>query len=189
MDNRTENKSNSSFQISFINPEEVIDQMDLQLGSQVADFGCGTGYFSLPLAKKLKEDGTVYAIDILKEKLEAVESQAKLSGLSNVVTKRVNLEKLGGSQFADESLDWVIIKDMLFQNKDKKVVFEEAKRVLKPEGKILLVEWDDKDFSVGPKRELRIPRESMNDLINQAGLTIIKELTTGNFHYGLILSK
>ena len=184
------NQDNSpEFEVNFINPEEVISQMDLRPGNKVADFGCGTGYFTFPLAKKLKEGGTVYALDVLKEKLEAIESQAKILNLTNIITKRVNVEREKGSRFEDGELDWVVIKDMLFQNKNKGAIIEEAKRVLKPEGKLLIVEWGSDDFSVGPEKELRISKESLLNLVNESQLAVIKEVQAGNFHYGLILSK
>lgn len=193
--NNSQNSSQKSqnnppeFEVNFINPEEVISQMDLRPGNKVADFGCGTGYFTFPLAKKLKEGGTVYALDVLKEKLESIESQAKILDLTNIITKRVNVEKEKGSKFEDGELDWVVIKDMLFQNKNKRAIIEEAKRVLKPEGKLLIVEWGSDDFSVGPEKELRISKESLLSLVNESQLAVIKEVQAGNFHYGLILSK
>ena len=174
---------------NFINPEEVLAQIDLQPGSVVADFGCGSGYFVFPLARKLKDGGTVYALDVLKDKLEAIESQAKVSGLSNIIPRRANLEKDGGSNLEGESLDWVVIKDMLYQNRNKEIILREAKRVLKPEGRIILIEWNSEDLSVGPESALRISREKMAELVAATGLKIEGELSAGNYHYGLIVSK
>lgn len=178
-----------SQETNFIDPEEVLNQINLQLGSTVADFGCGSGYFVFPIAKRLKEDGKVYALDVLKDKLEAIESQAKLSGLTNIITKRVNLEKEGGSKLEDESLDWVVIKDMLFQNQNKEVILAEAKRVLKPEGRMIVIEWGEENGSVGPEGGLRVAREKLTEMLSGAGLKIVQEISAGNFHYGLIASK
>ena len=108
-----------SFGLKFINPKSIIDMLEVTTGMFVGDFGCGTGYFTFPLAQKVEQSGRVYALDILKEKLEAIESEAKVLGLSNIITKRANLELVGGSKLDENSLDLVCLVNMLFQNKDK----------------------------------------------------------------------
>lgn len=182
-------ENNFSRGAKFINPEEVISQMEIQPDSIVADFGCGTGYFAFPIAKKLIEGGRVYALDILPAKLETVESQAKILGLNNIIVQRVNLEKIGGSKLDPESADWVILADMLFQNKNKGEIFKEAGRVLKSDGKILAVEWSPVDSSVGPEKSLRISKESLLKIAQENSLKLVKEIQAGDFHYGLVLAK
>jgi len=179
----------SFFSPKFIDPEAVINQLQLPVGAVVADFGCGSGYFSLPVAKKIGKDGTVFSLDILPQSLESVASRAKLLGITNIITNRVNLEKLGGSKLPDDSMDLVILKDMLFQNKDKSLILSEAKRVMKKTGQILIVEWDPADSSIGPERSLRISKEALLEVAQGNGLGISQELQAGDFHYGLILSK
>lgn len=173
----------------FIDPEAIIGLLNLPQGIVVADFGCGTGYFSLPVARQIGGKGVVYALDILTDKLEVVESQAKTQGIANIVTKRVNLENKNGSKLEPESVDWVVLKDMLFQNKNKSQILEEAKRVLKPGGKVLLIEWKKGDTSIGPDMGLRISSEELKDLARKNELGVDREIDAGNFHCGLILVK
>ena len=173
----------------FIDPEAIIGLLNLPQGIVVADFGCGTGYFSLPIARQIGGKGIVYALDILTDKLEAVESQAKTQGVTNILTKRVNLENKNGSKLEPESVDWVIVKDMLFQNKEKNQILEEARLVLKPGGKILLVEWKKGDTAIGPDTGLRISAEELKDMARKNELAIDHEIDAGNFHYGVILVK
>ncbi len=185
----TKKTNEASFGVKFMNPEEVVAQIGIQPKNIVADFGCGTGYFTFPIAKKITTEGKIYAFDILPQKLETVESQAKLSGLANIVTKRANLEKIGGSKLEAGSVDWVILVDILFQNDNKDEIFNEAKRVLKDGGKILVVEWNHLDSSMGPQQKLRIPKADMLDIVNKNALTVIKDVSAGNFHYGFVLTK
>ncbi len=191
--NPEENSGSSSeaedLKVKFIDPSAVIAQMDLKQGETIADFGCGTGYFSIPLAQKIGEEGKVYSLDVVPEKLEAVESQAKTLGLTNLIVQRVNLENKEGSKLKAESIDWVIMKDVLFQNNEKNNMLEEAKRVLKPGGKVLLVEWKTEDTAIGPDQEIRISKEKSLELINKCELGIEKEIAAGDFHYGYILTK
>lgn len=176
----------SFFTAKFIDPQNVIEQLDLRNDMTVADFGSGAGYFTLPVARKIGEGGTVYALDIISQKLEAVLSKARTSGLNNIITKRVNLENKNGSTLDNESVDCVIMKDMLFQNKNKAQIIEEARRILKTGGRMLAVEWSSEDFAIGPERKLRIYKESIVELANKKGFKLSKEISAGNFHYGLI---
>jgi ubiquinone/menaquinone biosynthesis C-methylase UbiE len=175
----------------FLNPEKIVEGMDIKPGMIIADFGCGTGYFSFPLAKKVAKGGMVYAIDILTSKLETVASQAKLNGLHNITTRHANLEIAEGSKLQKESVDWVILVNMLFQNNNegKKKIMQEAKRVLKKGGNILLIEWDKNQLSIGPDDALRVSKEEMTRMAREYGLGIATEITVSDFHYGLILAK
>ena len=175
----------------FIDPESVVKSLDIKAGMHIADLGCGTGYFSLPLAKIVGSEGKVYAIDILKSKLESVKSQAKILGLNNIIVQHANLEVSEGSKMGKESVEWVILVNMLFQNNPdgRKKIMLEAKRILKKGGFILVIEWDKTGASIGPDVDLRIPKEEMIIMAHEHGLGVVKEVKIGDFHYGLILTK
>lgn len=174
---------------SFIDPEKIISKLKIIPGMKVADFGCGTGYFTFPAAKKVGNNGVVHALDVLSQKVETISSQAKLSGLTNISVSRVNLEKLGGSGLEKDSLDWVFLVNMLFQNKDKKVILEEAKRVLKKGGYILVVEWNEKNESLGPRSDMRFSKKSLEETAGELDLAQVEELEISDWHYGMIFSK
>ena len=176
-------------QNKFIDPEKVIDQIDLREGSVVADFGCGTGYFSFPISKRIGDRGVLYSLDVLPQIIEVIESQAKVEGLKNIVTKRVNFEKAGGSKLADGLLDWVIIKDVLYQNKEKATLLAEAKRVLKKGGKALIVEWKKEGAMIGPEMDLRVEKSDVLKMASDGGWEVLKEVDAGKVHYGIILIK
>jgi ubiquinone/menaquinone biosynthesis C-methylase UbiE len=182
-------EDNFSFGLKFIDPREVLEQLDISEGIKVADFGCGAGYFSLALAKKIGEEGVVYALDILPQRLEAVNSSAKNLNLTNIITQRANLENTNGSELGENSMDLVVVKDMLFQNKKKKDILNEAKRVLKDGGQALVVEWRVENSTLGPERQLRISKEALLEIAQQIGFSILKELSVGSFHFGVLLVK
>ena len=76
----------------LMNPDYIIENLNIKSGMTVADFGCGAGYFTIPIAKIVKNNGKVYAIDVLSSSLESVSSKAKLYGLLNIITIRANVE-------------------------------------------------------------------------------------------------
>lgn len=173
----------------FISPEKLIDELDFQNGMTVANFGCGTGFFAVPIARKIAPDGLIYALDVRQEKLEVIESQSKIFGITNIIARRVNLEEEKGSGLSGECSDWVVIANMLFQNSRKNAVFLEAWRVLKRNGKILLVEWNEEKQVIGPDGKKKIPKDEMEKIVQKNKLKVIKEIRPGDFHYGFILEK
>ncbi|MDD5083925.1 MAG: class I SAM-dependent methyltransferase [Candidatus Moranbacteria bacterium] len=177
------------FAVTFVDPESLIRQLTISSGSVVADFGCGSGYFSLAFAKAVGKEGKVIALDILPSALDAVASRARMAGFTQVSTKRANLEKENGSGLAPESVDWVILKDILFQNKSKDIILKEVHRVVRPGGHVLLMEWKNTDASVGPDLHLRISREELTSLVQSSGFSVQKELSVGDFHYAFLLMK
>jgi len=149
-----------------------------------ADFGSGSGGWAFPLAKKL-EEGKVYAIDILEEPLSALRAKSKLEKIFNIETIKSNVEK--GSKLFSESCDLVLMTNLLFECEDKKKVIEEGKRVLKPGGKILVVDWK-LDAPLGPKKS-RVSAEEVKKIAEEIDLKLEKEFEAGSYHYGLLFSK
>lgn len=173
----------------FLDPKAIIEQLRILPGSKVADFGCGSGYFSLPLAQAVGSEGLIYSLDVLPAALEAVASKAKIEGISNILTKRVNLENEKGSKLDGESLDLVVVKDMLFQNKDKDSIVGEVYRVLRKGGRILLLEWNDHKESIGPEMSLRVPENEASKILQEKGFSELERIAAGEFHYAFVAQK
>ncbi|PIR72107.1 MAG: hypothetical protein COU42_02535 [Candidatus Nealsonbacteria bacterium CG10_big_fil_rev_8_21_14_0_10_36_24] len=171
---------------SFLNPEEVLDELDLRPDMVAAEFGCGSGGFAFPLAKRL-EDGLVYAIDIQEAPLSALKSRALLENVVNIRVIRSDLEKPRGSTLTEFSLDLVFIPNVLFQVDNKNAIIKEAKRVLKTGGKIVVIDWK-KSATQGPEQGRVLPEE-VKKIAEKAGLSFEKDFEAGKYHYGLIFTK
>jgi len=190
------NKSNFSktsertpYPSGFLNPQKIISHLKILPGMKIAHFGCGTGFFTFPIAEKIGKNGTIYALDILEQKVEVIKSQVKLTGFHNIIAKRVNLEKKEGSKIEKESIDWVIIVNMLYQNNNKSHIIREAKRILKKNGHILLIDWNHLSNNIGPEKRSRVSKEELIKIARKHLLGIQKEIAVGDFHFGLILTK
>ena len=163
--------------MKFLNPNNILDQLELKNDMLAAEFGCGSGGFTIPLAKKLDE-GLVYAIDILPEPLSALKSRMLLEGVRNIKIVKGDLEKLRGSTLNDFCLDLAVIPNVLFQAEDKSAIISEAVRTLKGRGNLVVIDWQDK-----------VSKTEVKEMAQRAGLEFVKELDAGKYHFGLLFKK
>jgi len=171
---------------SFLNPEKILDQLNLKADMLVAEFGCGPGNFVISLAKRLDE-GLVYGLDIQEAPLSSLKSRALLENITNVQLIRCDLESQKGSTLSNSSLDLILIPNVFFQSEDKDAIMVEAKRVLKDDGKLVIIEWLPQ-ATQGPI-EGRISAKEMEELAEKAGFKLEKEIDAGEYHYGLVFKK
>lgn len=172
----------------FIAPDKAIRSMGVEPGMIVADFGAGSGFYTLESAKRVGSAGKVYAIDIQKELLKAIKGKAETEGYNNVEILWADLEQPEGSKLAAGSADRVIISNILFQVNNKQAMAQEAERILKKEGRLILIEWSESS-KLGPTAEQRLSKEQAKELFEGVGLFFEKEFDAGSSHYGLIFLK
>ena len=172
----------------FLNPEETIKQLNIQKNMQVVDFGCGAGYFVIPMAQAVVEDGKVYALDVLDTALESVRSKAKIQGLFNIVTKRCNLEVLNASGIENDSVDLVLLSNILFQSDNKLGIIKEAARILKKGGEMAIIDWRENQ-PMGPSKDLVVPIDNVGTMVEAEGLKFKDEIAVDKYHWGMIFIK
>ncbi len=172
--------------VSFLNPEKFIDKLNLQNDFIAAEFGCGPGGFALVLAKKL-DKGVVYGLDIQEEPISALWGRAKNQGLSNIKTIKCNLEEPQGSTLQDNFLDLVVVSNVLFQTEEKEAMLKEAKRILKPKGKLLAVEWRP-EAPFGPQ-EGRTSFEEIQKIMRLLEMELVEKIPAGTYHWAALFEK
>ncbi len=168
----------------FLNPSEILKKLKLRKGMVAADFGSGSGGWVIPLAKIL-EEGKIYAIDILEEPLSALRARVKIEKLFNIEARKADVEK--GITLLSGSCDLVLMTNLLFECENKKKVLEEGKRILKKDGKILVVDWI-KDNPLTPEIEW-VDFDEIKKAAQDLALKLENEFEAGAYHWGLILTK
>ena len=171
----------------FLNPEAMVRDFGIQPGMQIADFGCGAGYFTIPMAQIAGPEGEVNAVDILEERLSAVKNRAGIFNVKNIAYILRNLEKENGSTLDSGSQDFVLVVNLLFQVENKQVSVKEAERVLKPKGKLIVIDWRE-DSRFGPK-DGRVNQSDIREMVEAQGLTFEKELMADSYHWGMTFRK
>ena len=169
--------------------KNIVNQFGLEPGMRAADLGSGSGYFTVEIAKAVGEGGVVMAVDILDTALETVRERASGAGVKNVQLVRANLEVIGSTFLADDSQDFVLLANVLFQNDQKLEIIKEAKRILRPGGQAVIVDWEKGVGGLGPPDEFRTPKESILSLASQEGLNYEKDIIVDAYHFGMMFRK
>ncbi len=173
----------------FADPKHILMQSKIGEGMKVADFGIGSGTYTLALAEAVGEHGVVYACDIQKELLSKIKKDTESKGLKNVHVVWGDLEEAGGATLADGLLDVVVLSNVLFQIEKKEILMHEAVRVLRGGGKVLIVDWKDSFGGTGPHADAVFGVHAARALAEKAGLTFEQDIDAGSHHYGMLLRK
>src|SRR5690606_32327337 len=104
----------------FASPDQSLNLLAefIDLSAQpmtIADFGCGSGYYTLKVATRMHPDSRLYAVDIQKSLLERLQNEAAAKGLHNVYTVWSDLENVGATKIPEASVNVGIIANILFQ--------------------------------------------------------------------------
>jgi len=169
--------------------KDIVNQFGLGLGMKAADLGSGSGYFTIEMAKAVGEGGSVAAVDILDTALETVRGRASDAGVKNVQLVRANLEVIGSTFLADESQDFVLLANVLFQNDQKSDIIKEAKRILRPAGKLVMIDWEKGAGGLGPPEEYRISKKTVLELARQEELAYERDINVDAYHFGMMFQK
>ena len=175
---------------SFLNPLNIIDSLPITEGMQVAEFGSGTGLFSLATAQRVGRDGKVYAIDVQRDTLEGLRSRARLDGTFNIEVMWADLERAGVLKISENALDAVLVPNMLFQSQKKDAILQEAHRIAKKGGIVAILDWYPEKAIFGKAMGWPVEPAAMRAIAEKAGLVYVRDLQTSSvYHYGLLFRK
>ena len=173
----------------FLNPDSIIADLNIKPGSNIGDFGSGSGYFTLIMARLVGENGVVTAVDVLQNKLDTIKTAAQAQGLFNVSYVRGNLESENGSQLTADSQDMIMLANILFQSQRKAEIVKEARRVLKPGGELVVIDWEPA-APFGPQDGgWKLSKEEAQNLVSQIGFNLVREIPVASNHWGLLFRK
>jgi ubiquinone/menaquinone biosynthesis C-methylase UbiE len=173
----------------FVVPRENVLRLGLVEGMKVADLGAGTGHYSRAAAGAVGPSGKVYAIDIQEEVLKHLKLNTHDHHLGTIEMIWGNIEKRGGTTLRDVSVDAVILANTLFQIESRATLLQEILRILKPGGKVLVVDWTGSHGGIGPLPEQVVPQAAAEALFLDAGFNTVTSFEAGPHHYGVIVRR
>jgi len=160
-------------------PHDVVMALDLKPTDVVADIGAGTGYFARRFAHHAAK---VYAVDIDAKLLAVARTQAP-----------GNLETILASpddpHLPDQSIDVVFFCDVLHHIEHRPAYYAKLTNVLKPSGRIVVVDFYPKDLPVGPPPSMKIAEQDVIAELRNAGFDLRKRLELLPYQYFLFFSK
>lgn len=164
------------------NPEVIMGAVELDRNYVVADLGCGSGFFTIPLSRRVKR---VYGIDVQKEMLKFLEHKIENQRIENI---KPLLSKENEIPLKDKSLDFLISINTLHEFSDKKKMIEEMHRVLRQNRQMVIVDFKNQETGFGPPKAIRVSKDKAKHLFEKNGFTVVKSKNL-SYHYLIVFQK
>lgn len=166
---------------SFENPDAILSEIGVKSGQVAADIGCGTGFFTLPLASDVGKKGKVYALDTSLTMIKELRKRSRHLKQVEPIHSQENHFPI-----EDGSLDFALLVNMIHEVESWRRFLKEVHRVLKPGGKICVIDWKKKKMEMGPPLKIRFTKKGIREMLRQSGYGRINTLSPLPFHNGLV---
>jgi ubiquinone/menaquinone biosynthesis C-methylase UbiE len=170
---------------AYQKPAEVVQALALRPGETVADIGSGSGYFSLRFAQAVGDAGRVYAVDIDPEMVRYLNRRLRDARVRNVQTV---LADPHDPLLPDASVDRFVVVDTWHHIEKRPAYLALMKRMLKPGGQVVMIDYQKRDLPVGPPLDMKIAREDLVAEMAAAGYTLAKEHTFLPYQYFMVFT-
>ncbi len=167
-------------------PDQVMGALGIADGSVVGDLGAAGGWFTIRLARFVGPNGLVYAEDVQRQMIEAIERRVKREGLQNVTTV---LGDTRDPHLPAGDLDAILIVETYHEMEDPVTLLRNAARALKPQGRIGIIDYKKGGLGPGPSPEDRVDPETIVRDANAAGLRLLKRESFLPFQFFLVFGK
>jgi predicted methyltransferase len=167
-------------------PDQIMDALGIADGATVADLGCGAGWFTIRLARRVGPNGLVYAEDVQTEMISATERRAQREGLRNV---RPILGTEDDPKLPAGRVDAILIVDIYHEIADPVALLRSVARALKPGGRIGIIDFAAGDGGPGPSADERVNPAVILEDARRAGLQVLGQESFLPFQYLLVFGK
>jgi SAM-dependent methyltransferase len=168
---------------AYQKPDEVMTALALREGEVVADIGSGSGYFTLRFARAVGPTGRVYAVDVSPDMVRHLNRRLRDARIGNVVTV---LSEPDDPLLPDASVDRFVIVNTWHHLEGRERYLGLLKRMLRPGGQIVHVDFHKRDLPVGPPLAMKIAREDLLREMESAGFRLQAEHTFLPYQYFLV---
>jgi arsenite methyltransferase len=170
---------------AYQKPEEVVKALNIREGEVIADIGAGSGYFTMRLARAVGDKGRVYAVDVSPDMVVHLNRRIRDLKLKNIATV---LCAPDDPLLADASVDRIFICDTWHHIGDHAKYLALLKRMLKPGGQVIMVDFKKVKTPVGPPMEIRIARDDLVREMEANGFQLAAEHTFLDYQYFLVFT-
>jgi ubiquinone/menaquinone biosynthesis C-methylase UbiE len=170
---------------AYQKPHEVLAALKLKPGEVIADIGAGSGYFSFRLAHHVGAKGKVYAVDVSPDMIRYINRRIRDTKTTNVVSI---LAEPDDPLLADRSVDRFFICDVWHHVEDQAKYLSLMKKMLKPGGEVVMVDFHKKELPFGPPLQMKIAREDLIKQMESNGYRLNREYTFLPYQYFLVFA-
>ena len=165
------------------NPESILSELGLHSGCTFIDVGCGEGFFALPACELVGPKGKVYAVDIDGESIAALSKEAERRKLTHLTARIATAER---TVFCDSCADMVFYGIVLHDFSNPLLVLENARRMIKPDGCVVDLDWKKEPMEFGPPVPKRFSENQASELLESTGFRVTTVEESDPYHYMLI---
>jgi len=165
-----------------LEPSRILEEIGINAGETVVDFGCGVGFFVIEAARMVGEKGKVIAVDINREVLDAVKKKSMEGGFKNIYGLKADLELPNSTGLGNQSADLVLIINLLYLVKERQNVINEAYRILRKGGRMAVMDWREKGKYRMIEEKQIISLKEIKKMAEEAGFRYQRTFNAGLSH-------
>ena len=183
---------------NFLDSDEILNELNLTGLETFMDAGCGDGHIAIKAIEEYLPNGNVYAVDIYDASIEDMETYKKENNVDNLINIEADITE-GIPDVEDDSVDVILLVNVFHGFKASRKLDEaimELKRIIKPGGKIAIMDYKAWDVPKGPPTQVRSSPSDLEKLFNKHGLKKIylnekigEDIPEGKSHYLIMFKK
>jgi arsenite methyltransferase len=170
---------------AYQKPHEVLAALNLKPGEVIADIGAGSGYFTFRLAHHVSAKGKIYAVDVSSDMIRHINRRIRELKANNIVSI---LAEPDDPLLHEQSVNRFFICDVWHHVEDQAKYLSLMKRMLKPGGEIVMIDFHKKELPFGPPLQMKIAREDLIKQMESSGFRLSKEHSFLPYQYFLIFA-
>jgi SAM-dependent methyltransferase len=150
----------------------LVEALAIQPGQTVCDMGCGNGFYTLELARRVGPRGRVYAVDVQPEMLRMLLGRLAEQGIHNV---KPVLGTAIDPRLPKGEVDLILCIDVYHEFSHPEAMLERIRESLAPGGRLVLAEFRGEDPAVPIKPEHKMTKAQVRAELEPAGFTLARE--------------
>lgn len=167
----------------YLDKAAILQALKIKPGQTILDAGCGNGYMAKEFARELNGDGLVYALDTDGKAINRLRAETELTfiePIENDVTSETPLKA--------STIDLIYLSTVFHGFTEKEVTGfkSEVMRLLKPGGRLAIVEIRKEETPFGPPLDIRFSPE---ELRREIGMTPLETVNAGEYFYMQLFEK
>jgi len=168
---------------AYQKPQDVMGALGLRPGEVIADIGAGSGYFTFRLADHVGHTGKIYAVDVSPNMILHINRRIRESKATNVVSILADPDD---PLLPDASVNRFFFSNSWHHIENQTKYLSLMKKMLKPGGEIIIIDFHKKELPVGPSMEMKIAREDLIKQMESNGFRLTREHTSLPYQYFLV---